>query len=108
VVYGSNGLQLEGLLGNPTNLWLSNVTLQFTARKPIFTAKTEFLKAKPDSIERYFTYGEQLGVAQAQTILSIPPGQSRRFDVTIPNVKQTKDGIDLTADFTGERYSYTP
>jgi hypothetical protein len=108
VVYGSNGLQLEGLLGNPTNLWLSNVTIQFTARKPIYTAKGEFLKARPDSIDRFFAYGEQLGIAQTQTIASLPPGQSHHFEVTVPNVKQTKEGIDLTADFTGERYSYSP
>lgn len=102
--YTGEGLHLEGFVGNPTNVWLSNLSLKFSATKNLYEYKDEFAKN-----EVLFFFGPQaVGEAQCSPISSLSPGGRQPFDVTIPNVKQTKDGIRITVAFTGERYSYTP
>jgi hypothetical protein len=108
VSYNANGLYMSGYIGNPTNLTLSNLTIQFTARQPIYSVREAFMKASPNSLDRIFISPEQIGTAQTKPISSLSPGMREHFDVTIPNVKQTKDSIDIRISFTGERYSYRP
>lgn len=106
VVYKADGLYLAGCIGNPTILWLSNLTIQFTARPPLYSARDAFMKASPNSFERLFAASNQIGSAQTKPIATLGPGACEPFELTVPNVRQTKDGIDLRVSFTGERYSY--
>jgi hypothetical protein len=99
--YTGDGLHLEGFAGNPTNLWLSNLSLKFSATKNLYEYKDDFGKD-----ELSFFFGPQaVGEAQCSPISSLSPGGRQPFEVTIPNVKQTQDGIRITVAFTGERYS---
>lgn len=34
------------------------------------------------------------------------PGSTAFFEVTIPNVQQTSDNIEVAVSFSGERYQY--
>ena len=108
VTYNVNGMYLAGYIGNPTNLWLSNVTIQFEATQPFWRARDAFMKTSPNSIDRIFFSPDQIGTAQTKPINWLMPGMRARFEVIIPNVKQTKDGVDIRVSFAGERYSYRP
>ena len=102
--YTSEGLHLEGFVGNPTNLWLSNLSLKFSAQKQLYLYRDDF-----DKDEFSFIFGPSaIGEAQCTPIASLTPGGKRPFSVTIPNVKQNKEGIRIVVAFTGERYSYGP
>jgi hypothetical protein len=48
---------------------------------------------------------DPIGVAQAKVPV-VMPGSTAEFRATIPNVRQTSEGIDLVVWFSGERYSY--
>ena len=102
--YTNEGLQLEGYVGNPTNIWVSNLSLKFSAQKNLYQYRDDF-----DKDEFSFYFGPPaIGEAQCSPITSLTPGARQPFNVTIPNVKQTKEGIRLVVAFTGERYSYGP
>ena len=102
--YTSEGLHLEGFVGNPTNLWLSNLSLKFSAQKQLYQYRDDF-----DKEEFSFIFGPPaIGEAQCTPIASLTPGGRHPFNVKIPNVKQTKEGIRIGVNFTGERYSYGP
>src|SRR5262249_30753539 len=109
VDYSADGLHLAGMIGNATNLYLSNLTLTFTATKQIYQMREDF--DKEDEKERaVFAW---LGVpairnAQSSAIASLYPGGRQPFDVTIPNVKQVANGVRVTVVFSGERYGYAP
>ena len=49
--------------------------------------------------------GIEIGSGQAD-IGYLGPGRTAAFSLTIPNVKQTPDGLQIVASFTGERYNY--
>jgi hypothetical protein len=104
--YDANGLTLEGFIGNPTNLYVSNLTLAFQVKRPVYSAHDKFVSSPVGSFERLFISVEDIGSGQTRTIASLAPGSRERFQVAIPNVKQDKDGIDLRVAFAGERYSY--
>jgi hypothetical protein len=104
VSYNVNGLNMTGFIGNPTNLFLSNLTIEFTARKPFYSFHDSFVKK--DYVNRAFFSPEQIGKGQTRPINILSPGMSARFEVTIPNVKQTEDTLDIKVSFTGERFSY--
>jgi hypothetical protein len=103
--YTNEGLELAGFVGNPTNLWISNLSLKFSAQKELYQYRDDF-----DKDEFSFYFGPQaIGEVQSSPITSLIPGGRQPFNVTIPNVKQTKEGIRLVVVFTGgERYSYGP
>ena len=102
VKYTGDGILLSGFIGNPLNLTISNLTLKFTATKQLYEYRDDFRK------ERYtLLFGPQsIGEGQTTPINSLVPGSKAPFDVTIPNVKQTKEGVRIVVTFTGERYSY--
>jgi hypothetical protein len=102
VNYTQDGLRLKGYVGNPTNLSISNLTLNFRAYKPLDEYRYDYLKRSG----RFKM--DPIGEAQSSPIASLAPGTIELFEVTIPNVKQTKDGIRLTVSFFGERYGYRP
>lgn len=98
--YTQEGLYLKGYLGNPTNLWIYNLTLTFRAvRVP---THDEWLKTKKFE-------PKEIGVGQTSPITILEPGKRQLFEVTIPNVKQVSNKSErprITVDFSGERYSY--
>jgi hypothetical protein len=104
--YDTDGLILKGYVGNPTNLWVNNLTLNFRVKQPIFSGHTKFVASPLRSQERQFVSAPDIGVGQTEPIASLGPGRREPFEVAIPNVKQNSDGIDLRVDFSGERYSY--
>lgn len=101
VDYTEAGLVVTGRIGNPTNLWISSLTLNFRAVRPEYTAREEYLKKE----FRFFLGPEEIG--KAQTFIGlVEPGRTAPFRLTIPNVKQTSERIQLVVKFSGERYSY--
>jgi hypothetical protein len=104
VKYVQDGLSLKGYVGNPYLITVSNLTLTFSARKP-------FEEHKDD--ESLYAYGnlvilpDAIGQAQSNIIPELKPGQRAAFEVTVPNVKQTKGGVSLRVSFSGERYAYS-
>ena len=102
--YTGDGLHLEGFVGNPTNLWLSNLSLKFSVTKNLYEYEDDFAK---DQFS-FFLGPRSIGEAQCSPIVSLAPGGRQRFEVTIPKVKQREEGIRIVVAFTGERYSYAP
>ncbi|MGA2587185.1 MAG: hypothetical protein ABSF88_09190 [Candidatus Aminicenantales bacterium] len=100
----AEGLYLKGYVGNPLNIWVSNLTLKFVVTKPLYEYKDQFYKTNSPY---FFWFGaENIGDAQTSPIVSLLPSKRAPFEVTIPNVKQTKEGLRIAVSFTGERYSY--
>jgi len=103
VEHGPNGLTLTGQVGNPTQLWISNLTVNFMAATSF--DYDEWMKLKPDSLLK------PLGTAQSSPISSLAPGKTGAFKATIPNVRQApnhKNQPVIFIQFTGELYSYPP
>jgi hypothetical protein len=99
--YTADGLYLQGVIGNPTHLTISSLSLKFTATKQLYQFQDEYDK------DPYLMFGlPSIGEAQCSPIAYLGSGMTAPFEVTIPNVKQTKEGIRLMVAFTGERYSY--
>jgi hypothetical protein len=104
VNYTPSGLVLDGFVGNPTQILISSLTLQFTAYEPLSSQRAKF---SSEQSHYFFIFSvETIGSAQAETIDNLPPGGRQPFHVAIPNVRQTKEGVELTVAFSGERYSY--
>lgn len=99
--YTQAGLVVSGRIGNPTNRWLTSLTLNLKATRPLYTAREKYLKSN----FRYLLGPDEIGKAQTQ-VGSVAPGKTATFRVTIPNVKQTSEGIQLEVTFSGERYFY--
>jgi hypothetical protein len=116
VAYEPAGLHLVGYFGNPTNIVLHSVSLKFSARKHWSSDEYRGLLEKQRSYDWTDISGwgrmyllvepEEIGSAQSPAIDMILPGSTGRFDVTIPNARQAKEGLTLYVSLTGERYSY--
>jgi hypothetical protein len=101
VEYTQNGLLLAGSLGNATQLWLTSVALNFSARSYPYKFREKIIG------DQFFLYSNQMEIGTAQTTVSaLNPGSTASFEVTIPNVKQTSDSIEIAVWFSGERYQY--
>ncbi|HXO43349.1 MAG TPA: hypothetical protein VN999_18000 [Thermoanaerobaculia bacterium] len=100
VDYGSNGLSLNGHLGNHTLLWLSSLTLNFGARKQLSDKELS-----PEDPASSWLGPDVIGTGQASPIATLGPGMRASFAVTIPNVSQ-KERATLIVWFSGERYQY--
>jgi len=101
VEYTQNGLLLAGTIGNPTQLWITSLALDFKVRHSPFAFR--------DKIEKdvHFLTNKEMDIGAAQTDVGIlNSGSTTAFEVTIPNVKQTQDEVEIAVSFSGERYSY--
>ena len=105
VNYTPGGLELAGYVGNPTQIWISSLTLEFTAYEPRTAQRVRFFREKSHG-GFFFFFEKSIGKAQAETIDNLSPGSRQSFHVTIPNVSQTQEGFHLTVAFSGERYAY--
>jgi hypothetical protein len=100
--YTGEGLYLHGVVGNPTGLTVSNLSLKFTVTKQLYQYQDEF-----DKDPYVMLIGPPpIGEAQCSPLSFLLPGTTEPFEVTIPNVRQTKEGVRLVVVFQGERYSY--
>lgn len=55
----------------------------------------------------FFLFGDSADIGSGQTTVRyLGPGKTASFSMTIPNVKQTSDGIQIVVSFSGERYGY--
>ncbi len=101
VEYTASGLELTGTLGNPTQMALSSINLKLTARNFLYKNRDKILK------DPYFMFNNDIDIGTGQTTIAyLGPGKTAFFIMTIPNVKQTKEGFQIVALFSGERYSY--
>jgi hypothetical protein len=106
VQYTQEGLVLSGTIGNPTQLWISSLALNFTAKPYPHKIRDKWDVNFAD--KNYFPWWDSswdIGSGQT-TVGLLNPGTSAPFHVTIPNVKQTSDSIHIAVGFTGERYQY--
>ncbi len=110
VSYTSEGLQLAGFVGNPTNLTVHGLSLTFTAKSYMLSpTRDTFLKNPPPDIGDLVLIPShpEIGHAQSAPTPVLLPGTRAPFSVAVPNVKQSTDGIRLEVAFSGaERYSY--
>ncbi len=104
VEYNQNGLLLGGQLGNATQLWISSLALNFSARPYPYKIRDKWDK---DGAGFFPWWADDWSIGNAQTTVGIlNPGGTTAFEVTIPNVKQTSDSIQIAVWFSGERYQY--
>ena len=112
VNYGPAGVEIQGHVGNPTNLSLSSVTLNFTVYKPLYAKHDEYIAQLRERQQKPGTFvwllPDEIGRAQAPTILTLAPKGREHFTVTVPNVTQTKEGVMVALSFSGERYQLLP
>ena len=108
VIYVQDGVELAGTIGNPTNLLIGNLTLNFSAERIPDDAREQYFEAKKRGDQLASLYVAE-NVGTAQTVVGfLRPGGTTNFKVTIPNVKQST--VTPTPSFkiwfSGERYSY--
>lgn len=102
VQYTQDGLVLGGKVGNPSNLWVSSLALDMTARPYPYKIKDKWVQ-EGNSI--WWDTAWDIGHAQT-TVGFLNPGSTADFHITIPNVRQTPDGLEIAVSFSGERYQY--
>lgn len=105
VDYTQNGLELSGTVGNPTNLWISSLALDMTARPYPYQIKDKWLKDVRNNGFPWWSSDWDFGHAQT-TVGGLNPGSTAFFHIAIPNVKQTSNGLQIAVSFSGERYQY--
>ena len=104
VRYTQDGLLLIGTIGNATELSVSSLAVNFAARPYPYKFREKWENAKNGP---WLLYSDELNIGSGQrTVGVLNPGSSAPFSVTIPDVKQTSDSIEIAVSFTGERYSY--
>ncbi len=101
VEYKQEGLVLSGRIGNPTQLEINSLAVHFTARPYVYKIKDKWQK-EPS----WWSDEWNIGTGQT-TIGQLNPGTTVPFTVTVPNVKQTSDSIQIAVSFAGEYYRYT-
>lgn len=100
--YSQDGLTLAGTIGNPTQLWISSLTLNMSVRPYPYQVRDKWDK---DKFAFWNTSDFEVGKGQVNVGV-LGPGSTATFAITIPNVKQTKDEPEIAVWFSGERYSY--
>jgi len=105
VKYTQEGLALTGTVGNPTQLWISSLALKFTAKPYPYKFRDKWAENYRSGGFILLDSSWEIGTGQT-TIGALNPGSAVPFSVTIPNVKQTSDQIQIEVAFSGERYSY--
>jgi hypothetical protein len=99
--YTPSGLEVTGTLGNGTQRTVSSINLKLSSRPFLYKSRDKII-SDPFFI---FTGAGEIGSGQT-SIAYLAPGKTVTFTMTIPNVKQTPDGFQILASFSGERYSY--
>jgi hypothetical protein len=103
VEYTPSGLVLTGKIGNPTQLWITSLALNFSARPSPSKIRDKWVESKMPTA--HWPDDWNIGTAQT-TVGDLNMGSTASFTVTIPNVKQTSDEVRIAVWFSGERYHY--
>ncbi len=104
VQYTQEGLALTGTIGNATQLWINSLALKFTARSYAYMFRDKWRESYNSGFI-WLDSTSDIGTGQT-TVGLLSPGTAALFSVSIPNVKQTSNQIQIEVDFSGERYSY--
>jgi hypothetical protein len=104
VEYRGEGLYLRGQVGNPRVVKIANATLKVRAYPPLhkIVQQESPTLAEEDS----FAFVVETGEGQSNVIAQLNPGGTASFEVTIPNVKQTPEGLLLAVETSGEQFAY--
>jgi len=101
LTYTPSGLEVSGTLGNGTQRTLSSINLKLSAKQFLYKNRDKVIN------DPFFMFSSDGEIGSGQTTISyLAPGKTVIFSMTIPNVKQTQDGFEIVASFSGERYSY--
>jgi hypothetical protein len=101
VEYTANGLLLKGRIGNPLNIWIGSLTLRFDARPSIYSLTDKWHQSNK------WRWNDEWNIGSAQTAVgTLAPRATTSFQVTIPNVKQTPEAVEIAVAFAGESYTY--
>ena len=93
VQYTQEGLALTGKIGNPTQLWISTLALKFAARPYPYMFRDKWRESYNSG---FFWSDSTWDIRTGQTTVGLlSPGTSAPFSVTIPNVKQTSNQIQI-------------
>ena len=107
VKYTQDGLVLTGTIGNPTQLNLTSLAVTFTAQPSFYKIRDKWEKVGIGSGGFYWLWESDWDIGSGQTTIGmLGPGSAVPFTVTIPNVKQTSDVLNIAVSFSGERYAY--
>jgi len=75
--------------------------LRFDARPSIFSLTEKWQRSNK------WRWNDDWNIGSAQTSVgTLAPGTTTPFQVTIPNVRQTPEAVDIAVAFMGERYTY--
>ncbi len=105
VKYTQEGLSLTGTIGNGTELYVGSLAVNFIARPYPYKIRDKWEKGASGDWIPWWYNDWNIGSGQT-TVGTLNPGSSVPFSVTIPNVKQTPDGLQIAVSFSGERYWY--
>lgn len=103
VEYTPAGLLLSGEIGNPNQFRILDLTLTFAVRPYPEKIRDKWAQ----SGGKLFGWSPDWDLGRSQThIGDLDQGQTAKFNVTIPNMKQTSDPIRIAVLFSGEHYMY--
>ena len=100
--YSQDGLTLSGTIGNPTQVWISSLTLNFSVRPYPYQVRGKWNK---ETFVFWNPSDFEIGRAQVN-VGQLNAGSTTPFSLTIPNVKQTSEELQVAVWFSGERYTY--
>jgi len=84
----------------------------FTVYKPLYAKHDEYIEQLREREKKPNVFvwlsPDEIGRAQAPTIMRLALKGREHFKVTVPNVAQTKEGVMVALSFSGERYQLLP
>lgn len=101
--YTQNGLAITGEIGNPNQFDISNLTLTFAVRPYPEKIRDKWAQSGMHLVG--WSPDWDLGRVQAK-VGNLAAGQTAKFNVTIPGLKQPSDPIRIAILFSGEHYQY--
>ena len=103
VEYTPAGLLLSGEMGNPNQFRIRDLNLTFAIRPYPEKIRDKWARAGGNLIG----WSPDWDLGRAQTAVGdLGPGQTAKFSVTVPNIRQSSDLIRIAVLFSGEHYIY--
>jgi hypothetical protein len=103
VEYTPAGLLLSGEIGNPNQFRILSLNLTFAVRPYPDKIRKKWAQAGG----RLVGWSPDWDLGRAQTSVGdLGPGQTARFRLIVPNIKQDLDPIRIAVLFSGEHYIY--
>lgn len=105
VAYTNAGLVLSGEMGNPNQFRIKHLTLTFAARPYPEKIRDKWINGERNLVG--WSPDWDLGRTKID-VGDLEPGQTAKFNLTVPGVKQTQDPARIAVLFSGEAYEYLP